>query len=408
MNARPHLILLALWLMVFSSASQVMILGPILPRISEQLGVEIAVLGTLVTAYALAVGVFALVTGPISDRFGRRRVLLVGTATMSAALWLHVFAASFAALFLVRLVAGAAGGVLAGGATAFVGDYFPSARRGWANGWIMSGLAAGQIAGIPLGTVLAGRFGFQAPFLAFALTMAFAFGLIFFLIPDLEPGSRKSLSVANALGGYFELLRRPATLSVIIAFIFLFASIALLVIYLPAWLETFQGFSPNAVAALYFTGGLANVVAGPRFGELSDRVGRKRVILGISLVLTALLLATPWIAVSHVAIFALFFLLMALFAGRASVSQALVSELVESDQRGSLISLTVAIGQIGFGLGSAVAGFLYIEKGFASNAFSAAGAVLVAALIMWFFLPETHVPPKDRRRGAAGAARSSG
>ena len=48
--ASPRSILFTLWLLVLSSASQIMILGPILPRIGEELGVETSLLGVLMTA----------------------------------------------------------------------------------------------------------------------------------------------------------------------------------------------------------------------------------------------------------------------------------------------------------------------------------------------------------------------
>ena len=63
-------VLSALWLMTFAASSQAMIVAPILPRIGEELGVGDALLGTLITAYALAAGAMALIAGPISDRIG--------------------------------------------------------------------------------------------------------------------------------------------------------------------------------------------------------------------------------------------------------------------------------------------------------------------------------------------------
>ena len=54
------LIVFALWLLVFSSASQTMILAPILPQIGRDLTLDPAVLGTLVSAYSLMVGLFAV------------------------------------------------------------------------------------------------------------------------------------------------------------------------------------------------------------------------------------------------------------------------------------------------------------------------------------------------------------
>ena len=151
-----------LWLLVFSSASQTMILSPILPQIGAELSIDPAVLGTLVSAYALMVGIFAVISGPISDRIGRRRILLLGTGVMALALVMHGVVDSYPLFLAVRILAGAAGGILSGSAVSYVGDWFAYERRGWAVGWVMSGAAFGQIIGIPLGVLLAGRWGFRA------------------------------------------------------------------------------------------------------------------------------------------------------------------------------------------------------------------------------------------------------
>lgn len=88
-KTRANLILFALWLLIFSASSQIIIIAPILPVIGEQLSMPESLQGVLVTSYAVMVGIFALVIGPISDKVGRRRVLLVGTLSMAIALSLH-------------------------------------------------------------------------------------------------------------------------------------------------------------------------------------------------------------------------------------------------------------------------------------------------------------------------------
>ncbi|MGH9943662.1 MAG: MFS transporter, partial [Pyrinomonadaceae bacterium] len=167
---QERLVLFALWLLVFSASSQIMIISPMLPQIGAQLNIPEVLQGTLVSSYALMVGVCAIIVGPISDRVGRRRVLLFGSGFMALALALHVLAVNYVALLLVRGLAGAAGGALSGAAVSYVGDYFPYERRGWANGWIMSSTALGQILGVPVGTLLAARYGFRTAFLWFACT----------------------------------------------------------------------------------------------------------------------------------------------------------------------------------------------------------------------------------------------
>jgi predicted MFS family arabinose efflux permease len=88
----PYLIIFALWLLMFSASSQLMIIAPILPRIGAELNIPENIQGTLVTSYAIMLSLFALVTGPVSDKIGRRRILMIGTGFMSFALLLHSFA----------------------------------------------------------------------------------------------------------------------------------------------------------------------------------------------------------------------------------------------------------------------------------------------------------------------------
>jgi predicted MFS family arabinose efflux permease len=383
------LILFALWLMVFASGSQVMLIAPIFPRIREQLGIAEGALGILVAVDAIMLGCVALVAGPISDRVGRRLILLVGTALMTVALALHALAFDYVSLLVVRALAGAAGGVLSGSAVAYVGDYFPYQRRGWATGWVMTGMAFGHIIGIPAGTILAAGLGFRVPYLAYALLMAVTLVVVWRVVPQPDVNlATARLSVRGALRSYAALLRNPAVLAAVIIFAATFLGNSLFVIYLPTWLEDSVRASPEQVAALFFTGGVANVIAGPRAGKFSDRVGRKRVII-IATIGLALLISSVTFAVQHIATaFILFFFIMVLFAARIGPFQALLTQLVPSDLRGSLMSLTVGVGQLGFALGSILAGFTYANHGFGVSTTLAAAFLLSTAWIVWRFLPE--------------------
>ena len=266
-EASPHLIVFALWLLVFASSSQTMIISPILPRIGEELGVADALLGTLVSAYSLMVGTFAIISGPISDRVGRRRILLLGTGIMTLALVLHAFVVDYASFLGVRVVAGLAGGVLSGSAVSYIGDYFPYNRRGWATGWVMSGSAFGQIFGIPLGVMLAGSWGFRSPFLLFALMMGMTFVLVFLRVPQPQVRRSRTLSVGSALGTYGRMLKKVEVTAASAAYFLMFLGVSLYVVYLPTWLETSRGITPFQIAGLFLIGGVANVLTGPQARE---------------------------------------------------------------------------------------------------------------------------------------------
>lgn len=388
-ETNDRLILLALWLLVFSASSQIMIVSPMLPQIGRELNVPEAMRGTLVSAYALMVGIFALISGPISDRIGRRRILLAGSGAMTIALALHFVATDYVSLLAMRALAGAAGGILSGAAVSYVGDHFPYERRGWASGWIMSSTALGQILGVPLGTVLADRYGFRTPFLCFAVSMGLTFLFVWRFVPQPQvERSERRLSFGGALDNYRELLKRSEVLAGAAAFALMFMSLAFYVIYLPTWLTNERGATGTQIATLFLVGGIANALTNPIVGKLSDRIGRKSLIIlscvGLSIVMLSVvpLMRSLWIA------YPVFFVTMILVAARMSPFQALLSSLAKGDQRGSLMSLTVSLGQVGFAVGGACAGFLFTRYGYLSNAVVGACCVLLMALIVWRFLPE--------------------
>ena len=385
----PGVIVFALWLLVFAASSQIMIISPILPRIGEELLIGESALGTLVSAYTIMVGAFAIIAGPISDKVRRRRILLIGTSIMTGALLMHHFVVGYYSFLAVRVCAGLAGGILSGAAVSYIGDFFPYNRRGWATGWVMSGMAVGQIVGIPIGVVLAGAYGFKAPFYLFALVMAGTFALIWFRVPqpDVERMQGR-LTLSRAVRGYKEMLAERQIRAAAMAYFTMFLSVSLFIVYLPYWLEQTLNATPNAIATLFMVGGVANVLTGPQAGKLSDRIGRKRIIIlscvGMSLVMlmTTVVIREFWIA------YILYFVTMILVAMRISPFSALLTALVNDERRGALMSFTVALGQAGFALGAAVAGPLYTHLGYGSNTVMAAGSVLITAVIVTYWMPE--------------------
>lgn len=388
-SVTPYFILFSLWLLVFSASSQIMIIAPILPEIGKKLNTPVELLGNLVTVYAVMVGIFAIIMGPFSDKIGRRKILLIGSGSMAIFLFCHLIVVDFKSFMVVRAMAGMAGGVLSGAAVAYVGDYFPYEKRGWANGWVMSGIAVGQILGIPMGTFLAEQFGFKSPFFVFGIVMALTFILIYMKVP--QPNvvlHTDKLTIVSTFSKYVQLLKRKDVSFVAICYLLMFLSLSVFIIYLPTWLEDSFDSSLTTIGYIFAVGGVANVIAGPSSGWISDKIGRKNMIITSCLGLSLLMVGTTFFVTDLAYAFILFPVAMILIAMRISPFQALSSELVTSNNRGTMMSLLVAIGQVGYGLGGTIAGPLYSIKGYASNTFFGASAIFLTALIVWKFVPE--------------------
>ena len=401
--ARTAATLGALWLLVFTAASQTIIITPILPLIGAELALADAWLGTLVQAYSWALAAAALVMGPISDRIGRRRVLLIGSGALAGALALHGLVGSFGGLLLARTLAGVCGGMLSGAAVSYVGDAVPYARRGWATGIVMSGVPVGIVLGVPVGRVLAAGLGYRVPFLAFAALMAAVFVLVATVVPQPKVALDESrLGLRSFLGGYGALLRDAGNRAAAAVYFLMYLGLGLLVAFLPVWISdtqelgvalfgrplTLGGLPLDFIATLFSVGGLASVVIGPWAGSLSDRVGRKPMILASCLGLGAVTLVIPFAGEPRWTLYVVYVVVMGLFALRASPLQALLTALVPGRQRGTLMSLVIAVGQIGTGLGAVVAGVLYARWGFGTVAVASAATVVALAWAVWRFLPE--------------------
>lgn len=389
---RYPLVLATLVGVLFVSSAQFLVVSPILPRIAEATSVPESQLGVVVTAYAVAVGLCAFVAGPVSDSFGRRAVLRAGTTWMAVALMLHGVATGFWSLVLVRFLAGTASGFLGGAAMAYVGDVVPDRYRGRAMGIVASGFAAGQVLGIPIGALLAARVDYRTPFLAFGVLMTLCSAACWTVLVPGPPGEGK-LRLDTALARYRGILAERDLLLVNLASLTMMVSVSGFITYEPLWIERTFDVEENGIALLFGVGGLANAAMGMYAGRLSDRVGRKVLVLFASTTLGLFMMTTPFMP-SYLAILGLFIVTMGLVGVRISPLNAWVTGLVDHKRRGSLMSLFLATGQVGFALGSAVAGPVFATWGFvACAAIGMLGALLATALLAGVSEPRQAASP---------------
>lgn len=388
-KGNQYLIIFTLCLLVFAASSQVMIIAPLLPQIGIELQTSKKVLGYLITVYATALGLSAIVIGSLSDKIGRRKILLLGSSAMTLFLLAHSIANSFISLLIIRTATGFSAGLLSGAAVSYVGDYFPYEKRGWASGWIMSGIAMGQILGIPLGTFLAEGYGFKFPFILFGIFMGITFLLVLFFVP--QPNvilQKKKLTLRNSVKKYRDLLKKPDISAVALSYLLMFLSLSIYVIYLPLWLDQKFNVSSTDIGWLFCAGGVINAISGPRAGKLSDQIGRKKMIISSCIGLAIFMVITTYLLVDFWVAYLIFPIVMLLIAIRISPFQALSSELVNSNNRGSLMSLLVAIGNIGSGFAGVLGGYLFEYTGYLSNTIFGGISIIITAYLVWKYVPE--------------------
>ncbi|WP_085809581.1 MFS transporter [Sphingomonas sp. TZW2008] len=186
---------------------------PVLPSLIVELGnVGLAeasrIGGYMLAVYAVTHFFAGPVIGSLSDRYGRRRVLLISLTCFGIDYALMAVAPTLAWLFLGRAIAGVAGATY-GPANAVIADVTPPERRGQAFGLLGAAFGGGFIIGPAIGGLLV-DFGARAPFVA-AAALAFVNALVIlaFMPETLAPANRRAFEWrrANAIGAFAPLLR---------------------------------------------------------------------------------------------------------------------------------------------------------------------------------------------------------
>jgi DHA1 family tetracycline resistance protein-like MFS transporter len=201
---------------------------PVLPTLIEQLtgeGVSRAsqYAGWLSFAYAAAQFFFAPVVGGLSDRYGRRPVLLASLLGLGCDYIFLALAPSIAWLFVGRIIAGITGASFTT-ATAYIADVSTPEKRAQNFGLVGAAFGLGFIIGPVLGGLFA-HFGPRVPFMVAAGLSLCNFLYGFFLVPESLPADQRrpfEWGRANAVASLLRLGKYPAIISLVVALVLLY------------------------------------------------------------------------------------------------------------------------------------------------------------------------------------------
>ena len=140
-----------------------------LPLIGRDLQVEPARLGWIISGFLVIIGISTPFYGRLADRFGARRLFVLGLALFSLGSLLCALAPSFGWLLSGRLVQATGSGAIPGLGVALVSRAYPPEQRGSAMGFIGTAVGSGAAIGPTLGGFIAGILGWQALFGVIAL-----------------------------------------------------------------------------------------------------------------------------------------------------------------------------------------------------------------------------------------------
>lgn len=393
-------VLAVLWLTVFIDMFGFGIIIPFLPFWAERFGASPLEVTLLMTAFASMQFVFAFVWGWVSDRWGRKPVLLVSLMGSVVSFTVLAFADSLWVLFVARALAGIMGGSI-GVAQAYVADVTPKERRAHFMGLLGAAFGFGFMLGPAVGGMLAGGDAanpdFRTPFLAGAALSAFAFllGLAFLREPRRHAARAPTETPGGQWRAFTAVAVRPAVLLPVAASAALALVMSGIASTFPLWTERQFHWGPRENGYLFsYIGIVMVVVQAGLVGRVARRVGEARLAVAALATVGLGAAAFPFADLLPVLGAA------ALTAGLVAVGQSfanpvltsLVSQGAPAHQQGAVLGAAQSAQSLARVFGPAFAGALF-------GAYGRHSPFIVEAAIMGLTVIAAIVLAR-RRRGA--------
>lgn len=363
----------------------------LMPFVGRDLNLGSGQIGLLAGATALSWAVSGLVFGKMSDRLGRRRIFLVlatiGFSLLSVA---SGFAAGFLTLLACRLLMGIAEGPVLPISQSVIASEAAPERRGVLMG-VMNNFGSnllGVLIAPPLLVAIAQTFGWRAGFWLAGIPGFITAILIYFVVRD-DPTATHARSDETAPGdGDWRMIITSRNVMLCMGLACCMLAWTLLGwIFLPLYFTTVSGFSPDTMALLMSALGGSAVISGMIVPGLSDRFGRKPILIAFTLlgVVPAIAIASlggdsatlgAWLFVGWMA------------SGSLPIFMATIpSESMPMSQLATAMALVMGVGEVVGGVcAPIVAGFMADRYGMSVILILQASCAVVAAILSLFII----------------------
>lgn len=362
------------------------VVSPILPAIAQNLNIDVAKAGLLITAYMIPFGVFQIIFGPLADRYGKKQVITFSMIMFTFAAGLCALGSNLANLAVFRGITGIFAASVMPIALALIGDVFPIRERQGAIGTFMGISFLGQGLSMAIGGTIAFFLSWRDVFGAYAILAVIP---VILLIKNCKSLPSEKHPDSKILAPYGKLLgTRRSLLTYILVLlegIFIVGSFS----YGGAYISKTYGFNYFYIGLIMTAFGIMTVIGGRVGGKIAAKIGARR-ILSIGLASAAL---------ADMVIFLFGNILVLLIAGVALLGlgfifthSTLLTRATEFAQkaRGAAMSLVAFCFMGGGGLGTAIGGKIISASGI-SNLFMIYGVALVTTLLLSFIMIRDHV-----------------
>ncbi|HEY0159554.1 MAG TPA: MFS transporter [Thermoanaerobaculia bacterium] len=381
--------LLVLFLTVFIDLIGFGMVIPFLSFYAREYGASGVAVGAVVGIYSIMQFFFAPVWGRLSDRVGRRPVLLISLTASTTGYLLFAFTRSLTVLFASRVIAGI-GGANIGTAQAYIADSTAPENRAKGMGLIGAAFGLGFILGPPMSGLLAAvgkSHGLPGNLLPGLVAAGLSFTAFLVALSVLAESKPPNLVPRSGVPPQFdkriwrEILSNRLLASLMAGLFLTLLAVAGMEVSVTIHGRDRFDFDQLDMAYLFlFMGVIVAGIQGGLIGRLVKRVGEKRVIVAgaLSFVIGFALVPSIWRVplLYGVAFF------IAIGQGLCYPAlTSLVSKVAPENERGSLLGLATSVGSLARFLGPLLSGFLY-DVARVAGAFYGGAVLMVGALVI--------------------------
>ncbi|KMK78057.1 MFS transporter [Alkalihalobacillus pseudalcaliphilus] len=257
------------------------IIIPVMPFYAEELGASPAQLGLLMAVYSLMQFIFAPMWGKLSDRIGRKPVLLIGIAGLSFSFFLMAFASSLLMLFIARIVGGILSAANMPTVMAYVADVTDEENRSKGMGIVGAAVGLGFVFGPGIGGIFSGT-NLTIPFVLAGISSLVTFLLVLTVLKESLPANEKGKSTRKRLP--FKAALQGPTANLFLLQLFVTLSLAGLEATFAYYAFAKAGLGTVQLGYIFMIMGFAGaLVQGGLVGRLTKKWGEGKVIqLGIA------------------------------------------------------------------------------------------------------------------------------
>jgi len=374
------------------------IFNPFLPLIAAGLGLSVVELGRMI-GLRNAMGIFAPLSGALSDRLGYRVIIRVSLLVISAGCLLMAASSAPWMVVLAVMLSGLGTSAFVPNLHAFVSSRLPYSLRARGLGMIEYSWALTGIAGLSLVGLLIAATGWRTPFYLLAAGMA-AMSFVFGAMPgERHPGAAATGSPrrhwARRLMSIFvvDKNRRSTYATILAATLSFFAAMQVMITH-GAWLAGRYGLDAASLGLVALVLGCFDLTASVAVSLFADRIGKKRsVLIGIVGSLAAYI-AMPFLDTGVVQAVAIIAVARMCFEFNIVSHFPLLSEQAPG-QRGQVMTIGAAATMLGATLAGFTGPWQYVNSGVMVLAWSSAAAVAVALAVVLLFVKEDGVTERD-------------